>query len=126
LRLEDFPILADENIHPEIVAWLRARGSDVLEVHESKLGGSEDLVLMRLAYVQGRIILTHDSDFGALSIARLEPLIGLVFLRPGHIDPGFTVFTLEAVFNLNLDLRPPFLLVAKRTGDNVKVRVRSL
>jgi predicted nuclease of predicted toxin-antitoxin system len=126
LKPQEFPILADENIHPGTVAWLRARGCDVLEVRGGELVGSEDLTLMRFAYAQGRIILTHDSDFGALSIARLEPIIGLVFLRPGHVDPGFTVYTLEAIFNLNLDLRPPFVLVAKRTGDNVRVRVRSL
>ena len=126
MRLHDYPVLTDENIHPDVVAWLRAHRCDVLDVRDVNLIGSGDRAIMQVAQSQGRIILTHDSDFGALSIARLEPIVGLVFLRPGHLDPAFTIRTLETVFALDLDPTPPFLIVAKRTGDEVTIRLRNL
>jgi len=42
--------------------------------------GADDLTVLRLAYTQQRVILTHDSDFGTLAVARGEPVIGLVSL----------------------------------------------
>jgi predicted nuclease of predicted toxin-antitoxin system len=47
------------------------------------------------------VIITHDKDFGTLSIVRGEPMIGIIFLRPGHIDPKFTQETLEVLFQSN-------------------------
>lgn len=126
MRLEGCAFLADENIHPGVVAFLRARGSDVLDVKEEGLEGSDDAKLMRLAVDQGRLILTHDSDFGALAVASGEPVIGIVYLRPGHIQPEFTIETLGVVLAQSLDVNPPFLLVAARSGLKVRVRVREL
>jgi predicted nuclease of predicted toxin-antitoxin system len=126
LKLQEFALLADENIHAEVLAYLRQCGCDVLDVRESGLIGSDDLALLRLARSQNRVVVTHDSDFGALAIARLEPLIGIVFLRPGHIIPQFTIGTLRALFEENADLTPPFIVVAKRRGDQVAIRLRKL
>ncbi|NLF09688.1 MAG: DUF5615 family PIN-like protein [Pirellulaceae bacterium] len=126
MRLGDFPFLADENVHREVVASLRAEGRDVLDVRESGWSGSSDAELLRRAFASRRVILTHDRDFGALYIARLEPVYGIVYLRPGHIDPRFTLDTLRVLFSRNPELTPPFLLVAKRSGNSVTIRVRSL
>jgi hypothetical protein len=42
-------------------------------------------------------VVTHDADFGTLAILQNEPLVGIVYLRPGHIDAQFTVATFQAV-----------------------------
>jgi predicted nuclease of predicted toxin-antitoxin system len=126
LKLKDFAWLADENIHPDVIAELKAQGCDVIHVRSCNLAGADDLALLQLAYSQNRVVLTHDSDFGTLSIARLEPLVGIVFLRPGHINPQFTCQTLQVLFHQELQLTPPFVVVAKRTGDEVVIRVRNL
>jgi predicted nuclease of predicted toxin-antitoxin system len=126
VRLRDFPLLTDENIHPAVVAELRMTGLDVLDVHESGLAGSDDVAILQLARSLNRVVVTHDRDFGALSIARFEPIVGIVFLRPGHIDPHFTIETLRSLFAENVELTPPFVLVAKRTGTAVSIRVRHL
>ncbi len=101
-------------------------GGDVLDVPGSGWSGSDDAALLRRAQSMNRVVLTHDKDFGALSIGRLEPLLGVVFLRPGHIDPAFTLETLQFLLARNPEVTPPFLLVAKRTGNTVSVRVRNL
>jgi predicted nuclease of predicted toxin-antitoxin system len=126
LKLCDFPFLTDENIHPAVIAELRASGHDVFDVCENGLMGSHDTVLLKLANSMHRVVITHDRDFGALSIARMEPIVGVVFLRPGHINPQFTIESLRLLFSRDLDLAPPFLLIAKRTGNSVTIRVRNL
>ena len=108
MRLHEFAFLSDENIHPLVVAELRARGCDVFDVCENGLKGSADAALLRLASSLNRVVITHDRDFGGLSIARLEPVVGIVFLRPGHINPRFTIQTLWLLFEQDLDLRDHF------------------
>jgi len=71
-------------------------------------------------------IQTHDSDFGALTIHQGEPVIGEVNLRPGHINPRSTIDTLTTVLGADPDLAVPFLLVARRRGDSVTLRIRHL
>jgi hypothetical protein len=42
LKALDFPLLADENVHPEVIAFLRKAGLDVESIAEQgKFGFSE-------------------------------------------------------------------------------------
>ena len=126
MKLSDFGLLTDENIHAAVVAELRAMGFDVHDVRENGLFGWDDSALLQLAHSQSRAVVTHDSDFGTLTVARLEPFIGIVYLRPGHIDPQFTIESLRLVAAQGLELVPPFIVVAKRTANSVTIRVRNL
>ena len=63
-----FPLLADENIHPEVVAALAARSKDIRTVHDEALIGALDLEIIRRARELERVILTHDSDFGKIAV----------------------------------------------------------
>ncbi len=122
----DFPLLADENIHPDVVAFLRTSGRDVESIVEKRLFGQSDVDVLRLAYQSGRVVLTHDSDFGSLAIVQGEPFTGIIYLRPGHIRPGFTIQTLKAISAQSLDVRSPFIIVAERHRWAVQIRVRQL
>ena len=126
MRLGEFRYLADENIHSHVVAGLRARGVDIVDVDDEAIRGVDDLTLVRHAVSRGRVIVTHDRDCGALAIAQLEPIVGIVYLRPGHIDSHFTLQTWDALVARDLDLTSPFIVVARRTGKHVSVRVRQL
>jgi len=44
--LKDFKFLTDENIHPDVVHYLRKSNFDVKDVKESKLFGKSDLFLL--------------------------------------------------------------------------------
>ena len=70
--------------------------------------------------------VTHDADFGTLAIHQGEPLAGLIYLRPAHIDPKFTIEFLQAVLSADPDVVPPFILVAKRSGNKITIRIRHL
>jgi len=73
----------------------------------------------------GRVVLTHDSDFSGMAVFGAK-FIEIIYLRPGHIQAEFTVKTLEAIRDNAPDVTPPFILVAERTSDVVKIRVRQL
>jgi predicted nuclease of predicted toxin-antitoxin system len=126
MRLQNYAFLTDENINPIIVQSLRARGCDVFDVVEQRLNGNSDVFLLTLATQQNRIVLTHDSDFGTLVIAEGKPFIGIVYLKPGHILPQFTLQSIEAIFNEIDFIENPFIIVAKHNGLSTKVRVRQL
>ena len=126
MKLLDFPLLADENIHPDVVRFLQEQGCDVVAVRESQLVGSTDEELLRTAVSENRLVLTHDSDFGTLAVLQGKPVVGIVYLRPGHIEPDFTIQTIRAILRQEQDLSPPFVLVSQRIADDVRLRLRTL
>jgi hypothetical protein len=62
----------------------------------------------------------------ANSSRRGTDAIGIVFLRPGHIDPAVHLRVVDALLATEMDAEPGFLLVAVRRGDGVSVRLRAL
>jgi len=89
--------------------------------------GRADLDILRAATGQNRVVLTRDGDFGQIAILGGEPLVGSIRLRPGPIRAAVTIATLDAALSADLDLRPPFVVVAKRGATReVTIRVRHL
>lgn len=121
-----FPLLADENIHPGVVDFLKEAGINVVTVREEGLGGKSDLAILRFAARQGRVILTHDNDFGRLMHLAPQELRGIIYLHPGHIRPEFTIDTLQFLASRTWDISPPFIIVAERTDEQIRVRARQL
>jgi len=121
----DFPLLADENVHPDVIVFLREAGLDVESISEQGKFGLPDGSVLQQANESSRVVLTHDSDFGGMAVLGAE-FTGIIYLRPGHIQAVFTIKTLEAIRDNAPDVTPPFILVAERTGDTVKIRVRQL
>lgn len=126
MKLAEFRFLADENIHADVVQYLTQQGFDVLDVFQAQLVGSDDETVLRRAAAEDRVVLTHDRDFGTLAVLAGCPVVGIVYLRPGHINPQFTVASLQGLLLKSLDLTPPFILVAQRRGPHLTVRLRRL
>ena len=122
----DFSILAGETIHPKVIGLLRKQGRDILSAAEEGLVGQDDSTLLRRAYSESRIIFTHDGDFGTFAILRGEPLVGIVYLRPGHIRAGFTIQILKTLSSQPIDVQPPFIIVAAYNQAKLHTRVRQL
>lgn len=120
----DSALLADENISPDVVAALRRMGVDVATALDLGLGGASDSALLDLAASERRVILTHDADFGLLTIRLGIPYFGVVFLRPGHISSAVVLGVIDTLRRADIDVEPPFLVVAERRQDRVLIRVR--
>lgn len=126
MKLGELAYLADENCDPGVVGYLRGLGWSVATTTELGLNGKPDTDVLDTAVASGRVVITHDRDFGTLAIAARLPVIGILYLRPGHISTEFTVGTIEALMQRDPDVQPPFILVARRDGDQVTIRIRAL
>lgn len=71
------------------------------------------------------MVVTHDGDFGTLVEQDNRPHIGIVHLRHGHISPAFVLEMISALEGTAATVEPPFIVVAERRGDVVRVRVRA-
>lgn len=59
-------ILADENVHSDIVRGLRKAGYEVLFVPEIGLAGKDDQTILEYSEKHNLILLSGDKDFGGL------------------------------------------------------------
>ena len=126
MRPLEYPLLLDENIHPAVLEALRAGGRDVQSVFSKGAIGASDVEVLELATSEGRLVVTHDSDFGTLAVRAGRGLVGIVYLRPGHIRPPFVLEILDVLSGIEAEPTPPFIVVADRRGDGIRVRIREL
>lgn len=124
MKLTEIPLLTDENIDPEVVAALRFHGFDVFDVVENGLGGYEDEWLLDLAYRQNRAVITHDSDYGTLVNSENKPFVGIIFLKPGHIETVFTLQSVEALLEKVPEVTAPFFIVVHHAMAGIRIRYR--
>jgi predicted nuclease of predicted toxin-antitoxin system len=124
MKLREFGLLTDENLEVDVVDWLRQTGFDVYDVCEQGLQGTADRQVLQMAVAANRVVVTHDADFGTLAVLQGEPVVGILYLRPGHIDPQFTIGTIQTVMSIDPDLSPPFILVARQSATGLTVRIR--
>ena len=73
--------LTDENISPSLVKTLRNKKYDVKDIKEEKLFGTSDTEILKLAYKENRVIITHDKDFANLLGYSLIKHKGVILLR---------------------------------------------
>jgi predicted nuclease of predicted toxin-antitoxin system len=121
----DFSLLTDENIAPDVVEGLRARGCDLRTAREERLIGRPDVEVLERATSQGRVVVTHDLGFGRSAIIAGATFLGIVYLRPGHISAAFVLGVIDALRTSTVEVEPPFIAVAERHETTVRVRTRT-
>jgi predicted nuclease of predicted toxin-antitoxin system len=121
----DFPLLTDENIAPDVVEGLRARGCDLRTAAEERLIARPDVEVLERATSQGRVVVTHDLGFGRSAIIAGATFLGIIYLRPGHISAAFVLAVIDALRESTVDVQPPFIVVAERQQSAVRVRART-
>jgi predicted nuclease of predicted toxin-antitoxin system len=126
MKLFEYSFVCDENIHPIVVDFLRTHAKSTKTISELNLISQDDEKILEVAHTSKSIVLTHDNDFGKLAFVKKVPFTGIVYLRPGHIVPLFTIEILKSLFEKDFELEAPFMLIAERKKDDIKVRIRSL
>ena len=90
-------LLVDQNLAHRVAAGLRDAGHDAVHVAERGLARSEDLEILQLAAAEGRVIVSEDTDFGALLAHSGATAPSLVLLRGSEpVTPDGQVAVLVA------------------------------
>ena len=55
-----------------------------------------------------------------------QSCLGIIYLRPGHIQPEYVLKSIEAIENSIENVEPGFIVVAERRGDSVRIRLRTI
>lgn len=80
--------LADMGISPRTVDFLRHLGYDAVHLHEEGLHRLPDPDILSKTRQEGRILLTHDLDFGELMAASGANLPSVVTFRLRNMTPA--------------------------------------
>jgi predicted nuclease of predicted toxin-antitoxin system len=73
--------LLDQNADRRFAAYLRALGHDVTVVSIDYPKGIPDRVVLDIAQREGRVVITHDRDFGELVFRHGLPHACVIYLR---------------------------------------------
>ena len=73
--------VADMGISPRSAAFLRSLGHDAIHLHEVGLDRLSDASILSRALDEGRVVLTHDLDFGDLMAASEARLPSVIIFR---------------------------------------------
>jgi predicted nuclease of predicted toxin-antitoxin system len=98
-------LLADENVHAEIVRKLRKAHIEILYVPEIGLAGCSDRAILEDAIKNDLILISGDKDFGGLiEFGALWGRGKVILLRYRIIDANRIVLDIKQVLNREADL----------------------
>lgn len=115
--------LADMGISPSVVTFLESHGYNAVHLHDQGLDRLQDSAILAKARDEGRIILTHDLDFGELIAASGANLPSIVVFRLRNMHPERVTRYLRAVLTEHQDSLEKGAVVSVTEGQ---IRVRLL
>ena len=110
-------------ISPVTVAFLRGLGHDALHLHEQALDRLQDPEILGKARDEGRILLTHDLDFGDLIAASGARLPSVVVFRLRNMRPDRVNHYLREIITRHSDALEKGAIVSV---TEAQVRIRNL
>jgi predicted nuclease of predicted toxin-antitoxin system len=116
-------ILADENVHMDIIRGLRRAQHEVIFVPEVGLAGQKDIGILEYAEKHGLVLLSGDKDFGGLvEFGLLWGRGRVVLLRFRLLHPEQIVENLLEALNREEEIltkEEPLVIVLSESGYRV-------
>lgn len=89
----------DENVDPDVALALRRQGIDVTTTREMGLLGQSDEVQLAFACEQGRMVVTHDTDFLRLA-SQSAAHWGIAFCKKNARSLGEIIRSLVLIYEV--------------------------
>lgn len=115
--------LADMGISPQTAAALRELGHDAVHLHDQNLDRLQDPDILNKAQREGRIVLTHDLDFGDLLAASRMQLPSVIIFRLRNMRPERVEHYLKEIIIQHGDELEKGAIISVTEGQ---VRIRAL
>lgn len=115
--------LADMGISPHTVIFLRGLGHEAVHLHEQGLDRMGDPAILEKARYEGRVLLTHDLDFGGLVAASGAKLPSLVVFRLRNMRPENVSRYLQSIIDEHEESLDRGAIISVTEGQ---IRVRLL
>jgi predicted nuclease of predicted toxin-antitoxin system len=115
--------LVDENLSPRVAELLSEKGHNAVHVREIQASGAPDADVMRIAESEGRVIISADTDFGALlaQARAVKPSVVLVREFAALRPPELAALVLGHLKLLQEDLEAGAIAVFTRRGIRVRM-----
>ena len=114
--------LVDECLQSRLAKYLNEAGHEAVHASEVNLLGESDAVVMELARLQGRVLISADTDFGGLLAVSGDPLPSVILLRRNHEARSQA----DAVLAALSDIHESLLAGSVVTITSNRIRIRSL
>jgi len=115
--------LADMGLARSTVAFLRAQGHDAVHLRDQGLQRLKDEEIIEKARAEGRVILTHDLDFGRIIAVSRASVPSVVTFRLNDMRPAqVNRYLAEVLAHFAEQLKAGALVSVNERG----IRVRSL
>ena len=126
MNLQKFKLLLDENIPHAVFEFLLGKKIDVIELYSILPKGSGDNVIIDEAQKSGRVVITQDVGFGKSQFTGDIKMVGIIYIYPGHVGAATLIEVLGHILDQSLTVELPFVIVAQKKDEHIKVRTRNL
>lgn len=89
--------LADMGVSQGVVEWLRSAGHDAIHLREEGLHRLPNGDIFQKGFIEHRVVLTFDLDFGEIVAASAGHVVSVVLFRLHNTRTGHVVERLQAV-----------------------------
>jgi predicted nuclease of predicted toxin-antitoxin system len=115
--------LLDMGISPKTADFLRNLGYDTIHLHDLESDRSTDPAVLQMARNEGRILLTHDLDFGELIAASGANTPSVIIFRLRNMNPRNVNRFLKGIITEHREALEKGAIVSVTEGQ---VRIRLL
>jgi len=86
----------------------------------------DDEAIIEKAFLEKKVIITQDSDFGKIIFTKEVKFYAVIFLKPGHHDSFFHIPTLKIILKHLDKITEGSIIIGVRKNDDIKIRYRFL
>jgi len=115
--------IVDECVGSAVSRWLFEKGYDVFSVSDN-ISGFSDIVVLNKAFLENRILITNDKDFGEMVFRNNFQHAGIILLRLLDERPKNKILVIQQILDNYFDDLPDNYIVA--TEQTIRIIRRSI